>query len=858
MLSPFQPALVKLRGARAAGEKRSADRVKFAHRNLYVTAEGLWASFLCSGVDWAMQTGQRRETVITDQMHRWADLAGRDIRMRGLSTPFPHLDFAKRLYEDTPRPLQVPPGCSTFDDMVEAQQLYAIEFGARRSVTVLDVLVTDRKVRREELRDIAGTHPLGPSRGELETIRRSLAQVTACVARAGWEARPLSGRELRWVFHASAGMGAPVPAALYGSATDGWSEDEVEGFTGPVRATQAPYAPTTVVRTLRESVEHVAHVAVLHADTFEERDTERADLVPFLAWTGTLPYAVEWCLAGKVIDGADLRSSAALDRRRAKDIIRHRLDHDDDPSGEALRGSQRALEVEDELKGPREVACRFRGVLMLAVTGDSEDAALQRANDLTVAAAREQGITLHHDYGQYEAYRAFTPGELVPMAGHVTQQPAYFLATGVPNATSSAGDRTGVIFGNVAGSQDLFVFDPFGGPRRDRSGMVPILGMQGCSKSSTGGFLMDYLARRGIPAVGYDPSGPWARLCDQPHLRGNARHLSMMSAHRGILSPSILVPDPQRQDFKDDIEFQVAMDSAAAERMSLLIDTFAGMLPAGMVANDRTGRVEATLQSAVTAVGGQYGTSPWEVVDRLKTMGEAGRYVAEQLEARSSLRDGRLVFPDRVRDVDDDRGPSMMNQALLTVITMEGITLPPKDLPRSEWSATEQEAAPMLRLGSYFAARAMYLNRDPKGVFFDELGILAGGRSFGPFSVRASVDSRKRNGLIVLLGQNPVMMMELNRQIANLIGAAMVGRMEVGAARAALPFLGLAEDSGYEQVIASLQTGEYVIRDWRGRVRKVVIDRAWWDAELRAALDTNPFGEGLVDEVDDLILDGVA
>ena len=110
----------------------------------------------------------------------------------------------------------------------------------------------------------------------------------------------------------------------------------------------------------------------------------------------------------------------------------------------------------------------------------------------------------------------------------------------------------------------------------------------------------------------------------------------------------------------------------------------------------------------------------------------------------------------------------------------------------------------------------------------------------------------------MLLGQNPVMMMELNRQIANLIGAAMVGRMEVGAARAALPFLGLAEDSGYEQVIASLQTGEYVIRDWRGRVRKVVIDRAWWDAELRAALDTNPFGEGLVDEVDDLILDGVA
>ena len=34
-----------------------------------------------------------------------------------------------------------------------------------------------------------------------------------------------------------------------------------------------------------------------------------------------------------------------------------------------------------------------------------------------------------------------------------------------------------------------------------------------------------------------------------------------------------------------------------------------------------------------------------------------------------------------------------------------------------------------------------------------------------------------------------------------------------------------------------------MVRGWDGRVRKIVVDRDWWDPALTAALDTNPYGD---------------
>ena len=447
------------------------------------------------------------------------------------------------------------------------------------------------------------------------------------------------------------------------------------------------------------------------------------------------------------------------------------------------------------------------------------------------------------------------------MSGHITQMPAYFLASGVPNATSTAGDPTGLLLGGIAGSHDVFLFDTHGGARRNKSNLLAIGGDPGCGKSATAGLLADWCATRGIGTVVYDPSGPLARLCDLPHLAADARHLSLTGGFKGVLVPHLMVLDPRREDYGDAGEYAAAVAEAKAERMELAIDSFRDLLPYTMVSGDRTGAIQGTIEAAVTDVGGDYGTDPWAIVDRLEHLGETGAMIAARLRARAQLKDGALIFPDPHRDVDDEPGKRLTASAALTVITMEGLTLPPKDQPdRALWSRQALLSVPILNLGSRFAMRAIYADRKPKAVLLDELGISTGGAgSFSSFAVRAAFDSRKWNALVGLIFQNPNTLMNLDAQITNLAGSAFIGRMDDTAARAGLPLLRLREDCGYHHVITRLEPGEFLIRDWHNRVRKVRIDRDWWHPDLCDALDTNPEGEGTyLEDTGDDIFTGVA
>lgn len=83
--------------------------------------------------------------------------------------------------------------------------------------------------------------------------------------------------------------------------------------------------------------------------------------------------------------------------------------------------------------------------------------------------------------------------------------------------------------------------------------------------------------------------------------------------------------------------------------------------------------------------------------------------------------------------------------------------------------------------------------------------------------------------------------------------------MDETAARAGLPLLRLRDDSGYHHAITRLEPGEFLVRDWHARVRKIRVDRDWWHPDLRAALDTTPGGEGsYVEDAGDEIFTGVA
>lgn len=820
-----------------------------AHRHLITTTDGVWAHYVLDGVDWPMRSPDARDVIRADQQHRWADLTGHRVELWLVTAPYPHRAWARRFYESTPNPKH------GFDDMVTAAQRHMLDLAAQRSAAVLAVRVTPDKLAPHMLPHLLSGENLPPIFAKLDPVRRRLRYITEVVTRPGFAAAPMTPAAMRWLMHAMVGLHAPVPAGLSSVDAQGWDVEDVPGFTNPVVATANPYGLTTKLSVVRGSVQHTHHVAVLHVDDFESRDTDRQDQDPYLEWSATLDYPVVMHACFDVVDGADLRGVAQLDRRKAGHIAEHYMEHGEPPPAQIERGIEQAAVVEDEVtNGSREVACRLQGVVMFAVSGPTEEDTLQRCADLTAAAARDQSLRLVHDYGQYGSYRAFTPGEVTPMTGHVSQLPAVFAAAGVPNATSTAGDPTGALLGNIAGSRDVLVIDQFGGTKRNMSNLIAVGSDPGGGKSTLGGYFAYLSVLRDHPALVSDPSGPLARLCDVPVLRPHSRHLSLADASRGVLMPSFMVPEPRLADYADKARHARALDRAKAERVDLLTDSLLGLLPYRMVVADQTGLIDGYVSEAAAKAGGHYGADPWDAVAWLAAQSEpAAKRVAHLLTEAANTTAGMLIFPDRARTVDDTATDQLTGQALLTVVTMEGMVLPPKGTDRATWSRDASLSVPILALVSRLAARTIYANKDPKTVILDELGIStsasAGGGSFTSFAVRLAFDSRKWNASGVLMFQNPSTLLDLDRDVLNLIGAAFVGRMKKDAAISALPLLGLEPDSGYDAAIQRLTPGEFLVRDWRGRVRKTLVDQDWWDRALVAALNTTPTGGDIQDDV---------
>lgn len=833
-----------------------------AHRHLALAPDGTWAFFVMSTVDWLHKTPEQRDAIIASQTHRWADLAGCRVWLRGTGAPFDYEAWAERVAREHPQVDGIAPGggrrrkrladkpnARSFDDLLVAGQALALGLAARKSAVVLGVRFTTDKMTEHDLPDLLSKTELGDSRGLAEAARRKLATVTTAVTRDGFRAQPLAPKALEWLIHSSLGMGSDVPPVmLTATAKESWDATKMPGFTAGVYATSSPYGLTTRLRTVRRSQIVDKHVAVLHADVIGDRDPQRGGIMPLLAWAQSLDQPVEWVAVFDVANGRTLKREAEYDRRKAINIAKHHLEHEDDPPAHIRQGIDRARQVEDEVTvGDRATACRMTGVLLFAVVGNTAEAACAEAEALTVTAAEQQSMALYHDFGQRESYRSFTPCEPVRMTGHMTRWPAYFAGGAVPNASTSGGDPTGFPVGNIAGGHDLFLFDTHGGPARNRSGMALFVCDQGGGKSTAAGALADWTTNLGIPTICLDPSGPWARLTQMPHLKGDARHLDVSGMSPGAFAPSTLIADPPLASFDTTAEWQAACGDAGRERMDLIIDTLRDLLPYELVSGRDSGRLMASIETAVAKTGGEYGTNPWEYVDALARQGELGKEAAGILTAKAALKDGALIFPPRHRDVDDTAAARMLTSAMLTVVTMRDLVLPPKGATdRASWTRAQLASVPILNLGARFATRAVYQDRDPKAVFFDEMAVSTnGGGSFATFCNRLSADSRKWNVFAAILAQNPATILGLDANIGNLAGSAWIGRMgDPGAARDALDLLRLPADSGYDMSILRLEQGEFLVRSWTGEVRRVVVDRSWWNQDLLDALDTTAGGEG--------------
>jgi hypothetical protein len=803
-------------------------------QNLAFTDTAVWAWFRVPAQTWAFRSEMQRTSLILGAGDAVSALAGHRLHLRVTTRPYPAAEWARRLDRNSPTPLPGAGGRSWSEHLVTAQQHLRSQTMAEK-----EVYLGVQLCRRGTGERVTGGVLRRPAKRELDTLRQLAARVGEVVGLPGLEGRPATVGELEWLLRRSVGLGLPAPTALCPAACDRWEAEDLHAFTDAVDVVAEPFARTVrVVGRIdgRDPVER--HLAVLSVGRLDEIEVPDPTQDPWLSHTDRLPFPVEWSAQLEVLNGPEARRAIQRKLLVVRDMQRHYREHDLDEPLALDRQARQARLVDDELiRGSDATAARVHGWFRLAVAAPTEAECLERVRRV-VASFRGRRVAIEHPRGQYGLLREFIPGEPVSTTAYRRRLPALYVAAGVPAASSQVGDRRGPYLGYTCGSSRRAVmFDThYATEVRETSGLVPIVGGLGAGKSVLLGQVTYEAVRRGIPAVVLDPSGPLARLTGLPELAAHAAHIDLTRAAPGTLNPFGVIGQPRRAAYPDPEAHEEACVLAAQDRKLLAIDVVRMLLPPAVDAMPATPLV---LAEAVRATKGEWGASLWDVVRHLEAEEtDHARTVAAYLRDMAEMPLARLFFPAAVH-------PFGKLDTTLTVLTMPGLVLPPRGVPREHWSTQEQLAVPLLHLAAWYATKAVYGRGmgERKLVGLDEthfLGEWSAGRAL--FS-RLGRDSRKWNTCVLAASQNPADV--LGMDVANFLSAVFVGRIEdTDVARDGLRMLRVPTGVGYERVLSTLSQArggaasrEFVMRDVDGRVDKIRVDLTH-NPELLRVLDT--------------------
>jgi hypothetical protein len=318
-----------------------------------------------------------------------------------------------------------------------------------------------------------------------------------------------------------------------------------------------------------------------------------------------------------------------------------------------------------------------------------------------------------------------------------------------------------------------------------------------------------------------------------------------------------VVAEPRPEHFLDEEEPERAWrrerSLAAATRRRLVLDVLTGLLPFDV---SRQPQTRIVLLRAVREVGGAVDRHPGLVIDTLRRHHADGEEhagaVADFLEERRELPQAALLFPDPARAVDP--WPADRDYRL-TVLTMQGMTLPRPGSPREEWTDGESLAVELLNLASWLTQRTIYeADRNlRKGVALDETHFLSQVPTGKVLIDRLARDSRKFNVRALFASQLAGDLLRVSG-FASLVNAVFVGRTDDAEAQTeALRLLRVPTGVGYEQLLGTLSPRprhddgpddtprQFVFADGHGGVEKIRIDLEGPHLEhVRVALDTNP------------------
>lgn len=811
---------------------------------------------------WSFRSDSQREILIRQIAAQLGELQGRWLHLRVTTRPYPVHMWAEAFDHNALGRMPDVSGALGWDAFLEGEQRHLMGLSMSDKEVYLGVEVSGRSMldRWVEIASpVLGKIVPAAVRAELEALQSEINHLDLLMAGSGLDALPASPEDMAWLMRRSVALGLPAPRSLSSvpAGVSRWDPEDMASFTEGVELVQEPYAPTLQVIGRVRSQTVRRHVAVLSVGLMEGLRIPELD-DPWMQHSDRLPFPVEWSARMYVRRPEEVTGELQRQMGKVRSQIRHYThDHDLEPPMSLARQADRVLEVEDELTtGLTQLNTRLYGWWRIAVAGPDESETIARAQQ--VLDLYSPKVQIEHPEAQYRYAREFVPGESLASTAYRRRGSVTWAAAGVPAATASVGDRRGIMLGETCtATRRPVAWDPWLAQEvRRASGLTAIVGGLGSGKSFLTGLIVYKTLRAGARWTVLDPSGPLAELTRLPELAPFARHINLLRADPGILNPYRVVAEPRPEHFGDEDDPERAwrreLSLASATRRRLVLDVLLGLLPFDV---GRLPQTRIVLLRAVREVGGSPDRHPGMVIDALRRHAGEGEehagVVADFLAERRELPQAALLFPDTSRD-----DPWMADRDhRLTVLTMQGMTLPRPGSPRQEWTDNESLAVELLNLASWLTQRTIYdADRNlRKGVALDETHFLSQVPTGKVLIDRLARDSRKFNVRALFASQLAGDLLRVSG-FASLVNAVFVGRTDDEEAQTeALRLLRVPTGVGYEQMLGTLSPRprhddrpddtprQFVFADGHGGVEKIRIDLEAPHLEhVREALDTNP------------------
>lgn len=855
---------------------------QMVHNLLVLKDRTVMAGYRVGPVRWEFATPTEKDRLMSVSGDVWAALAGRTVDESVSSRPAPVQTWARNLDARTPHPLpdvhtcgetmnrgdllNGACGCETWNALLIRQQERIHRIGMDDKVVFryfsVGQVPAGFDLRTALLAFLDGGTPDRRLTPILDEERRLFEIVQ------GWRRTVrMTEREQGWLHLRTVAPGVQ-PGRLVSEDMNGWDEMGVAALADDVRWHEEPFDRTLGVRTYAHGVRTDTAVRVLHLARVSDLTYPENGLAPWMTLAERIldpdgrRFSVEWRLKGRLRHGADIQASTDLDLRRALHLKRDYASHDELPTAHVERAIRTALVSRDQTaSGIPAVSVRFDGTVSVIISGqallDPAGREIKSAADVVEGRAAAfarlyAGAGVRQEYVgakvQSYALQSAVPGAPGDRLAFQRRFRIPFLASAMPNVSSTIGDRRGPYVGFTHGG--VFQHDPFFATEGRRTGrgqnMHAIVSTLGGGKSVLAGLIIYLNARRGIRTIVSDPSGPLARLATLPELAPFSQVIDLLKGRSGVLSPASLVREPDPSDFSDEPgAFAEARQEAQAERRDLTIDMARRSLSASLYDHPRTQQV---LEDAGRAHGVRSSwettTTFWDLIRALEGLGDPhADAVAAGLRSASTAPLLRLMFPPEGGELPS----AQVYDKVLTIITTPGIQRPADGVLRTDWNAREVGADAILRLVGLFTDRLIFAKarHERAAVFYDEAEMItdsAAGRSL--FS-RLGRDHSKHN-LAVYLMVKSISDQMMDGELRNFIASVFAGRMaNAQPALEALKLLGL-EDPAHAQTLMSLsevQAGQFVHLDVEGRIGAVQIDIEWHPA-LKDVLLTDPTPEG--------------